>query len=1285
MLNPPILNRPYGTDNQASQVGGHTRRCMNRFGPVVFGLIFLMLAAPMTSMVSHHTIELSEYEVQSAEGWNKDIDVPTWRIGDKYTYETQFDVQQLIQQANVSATLQTLTGDTVYEIVDILFINVDNIQTLAYKMEISGDFTSGNNGAYIEDTPLGDVSGTLDVGYDGEDLIRVRDLAVIDSEFTLDVTFDAFNSAWFRQDIATISFETSYDPPKEKYDFPLHTGDQWYMEFDASTDVEGESDYFDPSEFNTAGPENNSWQITAAGIPTDGVDSISYTGCDDSFKINEWNETSISQGFNWYCPAVRYNAWMRISNSAGFTIDWLLKSYTPADSWGVQPTSNPGARNVVVDVDLQFLATLPNSEQTVSVTYETSPGAQPQANKNMQVRYESTDHIASPTTDGSGMIDYTLNISDGMDTTPSSDDYSSNGVIVWDPVTEIIGATTVVIDLNVVAIDLIAQSDSIIVTRTRGTDTVTLNPAIGYAALPGDLLTLSIPAQNRGVLTSPATEIEVIVPDGTSISETVPPIPAYSEQRITVNWTVPTDAAIGNQTLSFTVDPDELVTEDANRSNNAASIDIFIGRAPTGFFTYDEGKYTYENIILNASASFDEDGGDVDCRFELESKPGLIEVLEAPDCITQWNWSDDGEWMVKIIVFDEELDEDIIETNVTILNRAPYLNLSMVESIDVESEITIDATDSGDIDTISPSGQQVTVSWPGLNCQEGLTQPTCTFTPMGEGLLNITAVATDDDGETTTVSTTLDVLNIAPTLAYPELWFGGTNLSADTQGVWDLDEDQVALLRIVGDDTLSDRDDINIEWLPSDMDLNWTETTKGPSSTASVSWPTSGLHTIQVSAYDNDGARSEVRTATVNIANVPPSISGLGSNVPIFEDDNLTLSVQVDDTASDLESLEVCWDIDALVDSNSDGNFVNDCEMIGMEMTAMWSTRGIRQITATVTDDDGAQAMTSVNVSVQNLAPSASITNSTNVFELMEGDNITLSGLTSRETAGDKLTLQYDWDSDLIDSNLDGNFIGEVDYSGAEYTLTNLAPGQWTFTLTVTDDDGEKSSDSITLTVAEKPAEGFVESVSAALGSVPTAIIGGLAIIVLILAGFLLLTRGRNRDEEDKYASFGDIPSGEPPMTTTQPSYAMDAPVAQQQTDIYAQPQTDIYAQQPAAVQPQTDIYAQQPAADPYAQTYDAYQEPVQTQPTSDALAALGAFSEPAVQQPAQAVAPQAGPAIPISGLPEGWTMEQWQHYGEQYLAAQMGQQMPAQPTTTNTPSTSASTDMSGYLDDLDL
>ena len=119
---------------------------MIRFRPVVLGLIFLMLAAPLTGMISHHTLTLSEYEIQSAEGWDTDKDVPTWRIGDEWVYETKFDVAQLIAQANVSATLNTLTGDTTYTVTDILFTTTDGTQTLVYKVEIDGDFTSGNNG-----------------------------------------------------------------------------------------------------------------------------------------------------------------------------------------------------------------------------------------------------------------------------------------------------------------------------------------------------------------------------------------------------------------------------------------------------------------------------------------------------------------------------------------------------------------------------------------------------------------------------------------------------------------------------------------------------------------------------------------------------------------------------------------------------------------------------------------------------------------------------------------------------------------------------------------------------------------------------------------------------------------------------------------------------------------------------------------------------------------------------------------------------------------------------------
>ena len=91
-------------------------------------------------------------------------------------------------------------------------------------------------------------------------------------------------------------------------------------------------------------------------------------------------------------PAVRNYAWLKVINSAGFEIDWLLKRYSPSDSFGVDAASNPGQRNVVIDIDLQYLAVLPNSEEYVNATYETAQG-QAQSNKNLQLRYESAQTI----------------------------------------------------------------------------------------------------------------------------------------------------------------------------------------------------------------------------------------------------------------------------------------------------------------------------------------------------------------------------------------------------------------------------------------------------------------------------------------------------------------------------------------------------------------------------------------------------------------------------------------------------------------------------------------------------------------------------------------------------------------------------------------------------------------------------------------------------------------------------------------------------------------------------
>ena len=59
--------------------------------------------------------------------------------------------------------------------------------------------------------------------------------------------------------------------------------------------------------------------------------------------------------------------------------------------------------------------------------------------------------------------------------------------------------------------------------------------------------------------------------------------------------------------------------------------------------------------------------------------------------------------------------------------------------------------------------------------------------------MTITAIAEDDDGATTTITTTLDVLNVAPTLSNPELWQAGQNQSVDEMGYWNLNEDETVI------------------------------------------------------------------------------------------------------------------------------------------------------------------------------------------------------------------------------------------------------------------------------------------------------------------------------------------------------------------------------------------------------------------------------------------------------------------------------------------------------------
>ena len=1119
---------------------------MRRVIPI-FILIIMTAYGPLSMLE-----ELEQNQIKFSEDNAGVHDVPSWRIGDEWVYETQFDVATLIQQANVSASLSTLTGDTTMEVVDIRFETIQGTQTLVYEMDISGEFTSGNNGATLEGN-----TGRLDIEYEGTDILRVRDLAVWESEFFLGVDFAPWNIGFLNQDLADITFSTVYEPPREKYDFPLRTGDQWTSTYDSGTNVTGSSDYFDPTEFDTPFVEDNTtYQVTGDGEPSEDGSGIDYTGCSDSYKVNNWNNTGTAGGFEWYCPAVRSFAWQRIVNPAGFQIDWILKTYTPADSGGSDPASSPGIRNVVIDVTPEFIAILPNATEEV-VGHMAVNGAD-EVGTNLQLRYEIDGTIMSLTTDSNGEVTPDLDVGYSQDSSPASDDWTSNGVIIWDPVNKYVGAATIVMDLSVVGVDLVAKPDSMIVTRTRGNDSIILSQASGYNALPGDALHFSVPAQNRGVLTSPATEMEIITPDGTTIRGNLPALAPYSEARVDVNWTVSASAPIGNQTLSFMVDPDELVTADANRSNNDASLDIFIGRMPVASMTLLDNVYTFENVSIDASASYDIDGGWVTCLFEIQD--GIrTEFIDAPNCQTNWSWVDDGNWEVKVTVIDDELDELSMIMNATILNRDPYVNLTtMSSSVNAGESITFNASDSGDRDTVSPEGQHVTISWPGSACEEGLYGPYCTFSPEEEGTQQIEVVVTDDDNASVSDFHTYDVLNVAPTIGEMRLSIDGIPFLPAEDGTWSIDEDVVATLEIDGDDTLSDKEELLITWYPDDLDQNWTITTSGPNSEITASWGTSGIHTIRAFAIDNDGVTSMDVLGYVRVNNIDPVLDALPAQQALFEDEVLNLSAFATDVA-DQDDLVYCWDLIVSVDADENGIPTDDCDVQGRDLVYSWTTSGLRTITANVWDDDNASDSFSIDVTIVNRPPAASIFVPDGGFVITEGESITFSGAESTDSATDRTSLQFIWD----DPNTEG---ATQDGFGENFTIKFDAPGKYFVNLTVTDDDGRSSSASVLVEVKEKPSEGL-------FGMTTSVVIGaalGLFIVVLLV---MLLLRGRESDTvpiETKQIS--DFSWDESP-----PSVAAATPAP----------------------------------------------EPMNT-----------------------------GPPIPATGLPVGWTMEQWSYYGEQYLAS---------------------------------
>ena len=106
----------------------------------------------------------------------------------------------------------------------------------------------------------------------------------------------------------------------------------------------------------------------------------------------------------------------------------------------------------------------------------------------VELRHEREGVALSGTTSANGSAWFEFDSGDALDPSATTYDWASHGIIAWQSSAGLIGATTMTLDDNLVALDLVAMTDRVSIVRNRSGDVRPLNEISGYNVLPGDSL-----------------------------------------------------------------------------------------------------------------------------------------------------------------------------------------------------------------------------------------------------------------------------------------------------------------------------------------------------------------------------------------------------------------------------------------------------------------------------------------------------------------------------------------------------------------------------------------------------------------------------------------------------------------------------------------------------------------------------------------------------------------------------------------------------------------------------
>ena len=435
--------------------------------------------------------------------------------------------------------------------------------------------------------------------------------------------------------------------------------------------------------------------------------------------------------------------------------------------------------------------------------------------------------------------------------------------------------------------------------------------------------------------------------------------------------------------------------------------------------------------------------------------------------VGQHVYADNGEYTVTITLTDDDGESSTDSFVLTVANAAPTLIASEHQTVVEGDVVHLDPAEF--IDLGSDDSHTASIDWgdgqtsigiidespfgpPGaITGVHGTISGSHVYADNGDYLVTITL--TDDDGAVSVVNTTFTVTatNAVPTV----------NAGPDIT----VNEGQLLTLPATFTDAgTSDSHTASVNWGDGSVSAGAvTETPFGPPGNpagmagqvvATHTFADEGTNTVTLTVLDDDGGAG-TDTITVTVLNVAPTVVASADQL-VAEGSLVNISATFTDPgAGDTHTAKINWGDGTIQEAG--------IALVEGQLTIAGSHTyvddGVYTVSVSVLDNDGGEGFDSLFVTVDNVAP---VTQAGEDFSVDEGVAFTLLSSFTDVGVGDSHIASVDFG----DGTFAASTVSEQGGSGSVSTTHSYQDnGVYLVTVTVIDDDGGSSTDTLTITV----------------------------------------------------------------------------------------------------------------------------------------------------------------------------------------------------------------------------